>query len=80
MLRLKKIRREGNLISAMYDPEASGMLGHVCVNVKTQDAEKGTISKYENEEYPDYYFHAITALKTIADEKEIPNERLVMWY
>ncbi len=80
MLRLEKIKREGSLISAIYDPEASGMLGRVCVNVETKDAEAGTISKYENEEYPDYYFHAIAALKTLADEKEMPDTRLVMWY
>jgi hypothetical protein len=80
MLRLKKIRRDGNLISAIYDPEASGVLGDVCVNIETQAVENGAISNYENQEYPDYYYHAIAALKTIANEKELPSERLVMWY
>lgn len=80
MLRLKEIKREGNLLSATYDPEATGILGRVCINVNTQDPEDGLISKYEDEEYPDYYFHALKALRKILNEDDIPKERLVMWY
>ncbi len=80
MLRLRKIRKEGNLISAIYDPEATGILGQVCINIDTQNPENGMISKYEDEEYPDYYFHALKALRKIVNETTIPEERLVMWY
>lgn len=80
MLRLKEIKKEGSLLSATYDPEATGILGHVCIDVNTQDPEDGVISKYEDEEYPDYYYHAIKALRKIASENDIPEERLVMWY
>ena len=80
MLRLKKILKDENLISATYNPEDSGILGSVRFNIFTQTVEDGVISDYENKEYPDYYFHAITALKEIANEDTIPDEKLIMWY
>ena len=80
MLRLKEIKREGNLLSAIYDPEATGILGRVCINIHTKSPEDCVISKYENAEYPDYYYHALKALRNIVNEDDIPAERLVMWY
>ena len=76
----KKILKDENLISATYNPEYSGILGSVCFNIFTQTVEDGVISDYENKEYPDYYFHAITALKEIANGDTIPDEKLIIWY
>lgn len=79
MLKLKNIKRTNDVISAEYDPEDSGELGSVSVDIKSKEITDYRLSKLD-EDFPIYLNHAADALVEMASKKELPEERLVMWY
>lgn len=79
MLRLKNIKKNNSIISAEYEPENSGDLGSVSVNVESGEVIESKQSKMD-EPLPMYLHHATEALKKMMKEDVIPEEKLVMWY
>ena len=79
MLRLKNIKRNNNLIMASYDPEATGELGFISLDLKTGEVVESRASKYD-EDMPTHLHHGITALRKLIKEDMLPKEKLVMWY
>ena len=80
MLRLKNIRINGKVIEADYFPESGDRSAHVSLDPYTGEEIKEII-----EEYGDTYARmAINGLCRILEErkqgKDIPSERVVMWY
>ena len=80
MVRLSNIKREHNILSANYEPEASGEFGFIAVNVRTGDIveEKHTALEVD----PIYFAHAKWALlgDDLKYREHPPETYLVMWY
>lgn len=79
MLKLKNIKKNNGIISAEYDPEDSGKIGSITVDIESEKMIESNASELDNE-FPIYLNHAITALLEMKDDEEIPEEKLVMWY
>lgn len=79
MLKLKNIRRNNNIISAEYDPEDSGEIGSISIEISSGKVIESKITKLDNP-IPMYLYHATRALEKILNEDELPKEKLVMWY
>lgn len=79
MLKLKNIKRNNGLITANYDPESTGELGFISLDLKTGDVVESKASKYD-EDMPTHLQHGISALKKLIKEDTLPEEKLVMWY
>lgn len=79
MLKLKNIKRSNGIISADYDPECSGDIGKITMDVETGEVIQTIISNVDII-IPMYLNHAIDVLERIKDNEEIPEEKLVMWY
>lgn len=79
MLKLRNIKRNETVIECDIIPEDSNHAGHMIV-----DMDSGNIQEYS---LPDGYEwcrnhvnHAQTELLKLSREKDIPGEKLVMWY
>lgn len=79
MLKLTNIKRNENVIMANYEPEGSGLIGYVSVYVNTGEIVELKKTKCD-EDTSGYIFHAVRALNKIANQKVLPDEKLVMWY
>lgn len=80
MLRLRNIEKNKNIISATYEPEASGEIGNVSVDVVSGDIISSKKTSHD-EPFAMYLSHAVHVLEKMAKSgEELPNERLVMWY
>ncbi|MBE6764004.1 MAG: hypothetical protein E7553_06630 [Ruminococcaceae bacterium] len=79
MVLLKNIRIEGSVIKSDIYPENSPKAGRVSVELQT-----GEIIDYylpvDFEWCKNHLFHAKRELIAIAKTKEIPKEKLLMWY
>ena len=78
MLKLINLKKNNGIISAEYDPENSGEIGSVSVDVKSEEVVESTLSKMDKT-FPIYMNHAIDALIKMKDEKDLPTEKLIMW-
>jgi hypothetical protein len=78
MVKLKNIEKNKDVISANYEPEASGMTGYIELN------KDGRVLKSEpvecEEEFPSHFHHAVRELKKLVLEDTPPQSKLVMWY
>ena len=79
MLKLKNIKINNGIISAEYEPENSGDLGSVSINVENGEVVESKSSQLDVP-LPMYLHHAIQALKKMINEKELPKEKMIMWY
>lgn len=79
MLKLKNIKMNNGIISAEYDPENSGVLGSVSIDVKSGEIVNSRISEYDKD-FPVYMDHAIVYLEKLALQDSVPEEKTVMWY
>ena len=79
MLKLKNIKKDNGIISADYDPECSGDIGKITMDVKTGEVIQMSKSNVDIR-IPIYLNHAIDAVYKIKDKEEIAKEKLVMWY
>jgi hypothetical protein len=79
MLRLKKIRRENNVISAEYEPEDSNESGFVAIDIDTGKIIKWKLTSLEDEDFPMYNAHARWALRDMRNLVTLPKSQLVMW-
>lgn len=73
MLRLRNIERDNGMISASYEPENSGKIGVLKVDIETGEVIGKELSDYDKD-FPWYFGHAVTALKEIANEDEVPKK------
>lgn len=79
MLKLKNIKKNNNIISAEYDPENSGELGSISIDIDSGEVIDSQASKLDSP-LPIYLKHAEDALKKIVMEDKLPQEKLIMWY
>ena len=79
MLKLKNIKKVNGIISAEYDPENSGVLGAVSVDARSGEVVESSVSAYDKD-FPVYLDHAASSLVKLAAQKDIPEEKLVMWH
>ena len=79
MLKLKNIKMNNDIISAEYDPENSGALGTVSVDIKSGEIVTSRISEYDRD-FPVYLDHAVACLEKLASQDSVPEEKTVMWY
>ncbi len=73
------IKRENGTISANYNPEDSGKLGFVSLDIETCEILERELSELDKGSHI-YLHHAVSKLKQIRVENEIPSELLVAWY
>lgn len=82
MLKLTNIRVDDEVIEADYIPESSDMTAHVSINRNTSEATAEKIEEFGGM----YSTMAKNGLKHILENfvksggKELPTEKLVMWY
>lgn len=79
MLKLKNIKMNNGIISAEYDPENSGVLGSVSVDIKSGEIVDSKLSEYDKD-FPVYLGHAVACLEKLALQNSVPEEKTVMWY
>ncbi len=79
MVRLKNIKREGNIISADYYPESTNERGFVAVDINTLEMVE-CIETSEDEVLGWYYHFTKVALIEMCNDEKPPKERTVMWY
>ena len=79
MLKLKNLKKNNGIISAEYDPENSGELGSISIDIEKETVVDFNISKLDGA-FPIYANHAVDALMKIMHNEELPTEKLVMWY
>lgn len=79
MLKLLNLRKSNGIISAEYEPENSGEYGSISLEIKSGKVIEAKTSKLDSS-FPIYLNHAVEALKKIRNEKELPKEKLIMWY
>ena len=79
MLKLKNIKSSNGIIYADYEPEKSGITGKISIRISDKEVISSVVSEYDKE-FPIYLQHAILALKKLVGIKELPKEKLVMWY
>lgn len=79
MLKLKNIKMNNGIISAEYDPENSGVLGSVSVDIKSGRIVESNVSEYDKN-FPIYLNHAVSYLEKLALQNSVPKEKMVMWY
>ena len=66
------------IISADYFPEAAENCGNVSIGIDDEEVLDYRISKMD-EVFPIYFQHAVSALKKLMKESNLPKEKLVMW-
>lgn len=66
-------------MSAEYDPECSGELGKITIDMGSERIIESQLSGYDAV-YPIYFNHALDALKGLAKTNAYPQEKLVMWH
>ena len=79
MLKLRNLKKNNGIISAEYDPENSGELGSISVDVESGKLVESKPSKMDDS-FPVYLNHAVDALKKLRNEDKLPEEKLIMWY
>lgn len=79
MLKLKNIRKNNGIISAEYDPENSGEIGNISIESESGEVVETNASNMDGS-FPIYLNHAIKALRKLGKEKELPKEKMIMWY
>jgi len=79
MLRLINIEKTSNTIKAEYIPEDSEEIGKVELSQNGEDIIRSDKTSYD-EPVGIYLRQAVSALRKILSESEIPKTRLVMWY
>ena len=79
MLKLKNIQIKNNIITAVYDPEDSGLLGSISIDVKSGDVIESKASEYDSN-FPIYLYHATNGLKDVMNRTELPKEKTIMWH
>lgn len=80
MLKLINIVKNDNIIEADYIPECSNKKAHVMLNITNNEYKVEKIEEYGTV----YSRMAVNGLRRTVDEieknKNIPEERVVMWY
>jgi len=79
MLKLRNLKKNNGIITAEYDPENSGDLGSISINMENGQIIETVCAKVD-EVFPIYLNHAIDALKKLTKERELPKEKTIMWY
>lgn len=79
MLILKNIEKNNDIIRAEYDPEKSGCIGSIAIDINSRNVIESKITSYD-ENIPIYLNHAIAALEKMISLDVVPEEKVVMWY
>ncbi len=79
MLTLKNIKKDNKIISADYEPENSGLIGNIKLDITSGKVIDCTSTELD-EPLPMYLHHAVNGLIKLAHKENLPNEKLIMWY
>ena len=80
MEELKNLRINDGILYGDYDPESSGLIGSVAINVSDGEIVNAVYSEYDKP-FHSYFNHAISRMRElVSDQESIPKEVLVMWY
>ena len=79
MLKLKNIKLTKGIISADYEPENSGEVGKVAIDVASGNVVEQHLAEADKT-FPIYFNKALEWLRNAATLKDIPKEKIVMWY
>lgn len=79
MVRLKSLKKNSSTVECDIIPEDSKQRGHIVVNLVSGELEDYSLP--EGYEWcRNHVHHAQTALYELAKEKNMPDEKIVMWY
>ncbi|WP_334160370.1 hypothetical protein [Muricomes intestini] len=79
MVRLKNLEKSNITVECDIIPEDSKQLGHIVVNLDSGELENYSLP--EGYEWcRNHVHHAQMALYELAKEKNMPDEKLLMWY
>ena len=76
MLTLRNIKRSNGIIYAEYEPENSNTTGNISIRISDKEVISTEASEYDKD-FPIYLNHAIKALKTLANEEKLPEEKML---
>ena len=79
MVRLKNIVINDDFLECDIFPEDSENSGHLKVERETGDIVSYNLPK-NYEECINHVYHAKYALEDLSHKKEVPSEKVVMWY
>lgn len=79
MLKLKNITMTNGIISAEYDPENTGEVGKIAIDVDSGKVVEQRLSDVDND-FPMYFHKALEWLQKVRTSSDIPKEKTIMWY
>lgn len=79
MLKLKNIKRTKGIITAEYEPEDSGEVGKITVEVDSGKVLEQCLTEFDKE-FPIYFNKALQWLQNNREQSNIPIEKTLMWY
>ncbi len=79
MVTLRNIKKDNKTISAEYEPENSGLVGSIKLDIASGNVIDSVSTELDNP-FPMYLFHATRALEKLAQKDNVPEEKMVMWY
>jgi hypothetical protein len=79
MLKLKNIKLNNGIISAEYEPENTGEVGKIAVDVVSGEVVEQHLAETDNT-FPMYFNKALEWLQKVRTSSEIPKEKTIMWY
>ncbi len=77
MIKLKNIKKNNDTISCLIYPEDSKEPGNLIINLSTKVEKYNLPDGYDWCKY--HVSHASRALIELAQQKDIPSEKLIMW-
>ncbi len=79
MIRLKNVKREGNIVKCNIIPEDSKEMGWLVVDIDKEKIDSFELPKgYENCKW--HVGHAFWAIIDGVKSNNLPEEKLIMWY
>jgi len=79
MLRLKKVKKLDNEVTAEFYIEDSSECGHIVIDINIMDIKEYSMPSGRENDFI-YLAHARDSIIKMIEENNIVEERLVMWY
>lgn len=79
MLKLKNIKLTKGIITAEYEPEDSGEVGKIAVDIDSGKVLEQGLTEFDKE-FPIYFNKALQWLQNNREQSDIPTEKTLMRY
>ncbi len=80
MLRLKIITKTDDVLIAIYEPENSGEIGKIIIDLPSKKVIKADLTTFDTDTMATYANHAKNAIFDMLESGKLIEERYVMWY